>query len=92
MRNKYIALLFVLAASLAANSYADEMEAMEWDDSLEEATVCASDTAECRKVSCIEQCIQTGEDPMECPSYCILEAKAPMSLRVVAKQSNNFKK
>lgn len=62
----------VALLSLSVTAYATNTE--ETPD-LEDATVCGSETNDCRKVSCMEMCVQGGEDPMECPSYCILEAR-----------------
>ena len=77
MREKWLALFVALAIGVMPCGFAAEGDSVEaWEFSPDEATICGSDSVECRKVSCMEQCLATGEDPLECPSYCILEAKS----------------
>ena len=47
----------------------------EGDPNLEDTTVCGNESNHCKKVSCLELCLAEGEDPMDCPAVCILQAR-----------------
>lgn len=80
MRTKWLTLFFALAVGIAGSGYAADGDSVEsFDYSPDDATICSTDTNECRKVNCMDQCLALGEDPLECPAYCILEARATKS-------------
>jgi hypothetical protein len=88
MRAKWLTLFLALAVGIAGSGFAAEGDSVEtWDYAPDEATICGAESVECRKVSCMDECLATGEDPMECPAYCILEAKtaAPRTFRISRK-------
>ena len=62
----------IALASSNPSSLADE-------ESFEDVVVCAglgagTETKDCEKKSCIDLCLNAGEDPFECSLYCNLEA------------------
>ena len=37
---------------------------------VEDIEVCNANRVDCQPMTCMDQCIKHGEDPMECPLYC----------------------
>ena len=74
---RVLALLALIGSLLPLRAAADEPNPFQENISvpLEEVTVCGSDTPDCRRLNCMELCLAEGEDPLDCPSYCILHTK-----------------
>lgn len=72
---KWILMLALCLAPRVTHAY-DALDLLnDMGPTLEDATVCGNETSSCRKMSCLELCLADGEDPMECPSVCILTAR-----------------
>ena len=47
----------------------------------DELEICSSPAPECQAVSCIDQCLREGEDPLECPETCNIQAVNQIRVR-----------
>ncbi len=60
---KRLVLILAIFSSLS-------LKAIDSNDSVTQPELCGAEQTQCAPESCFKQCLDEGEDPLECPYYC----------------------